>query len=414
MFLVEKDGTRLAARVVRGFFPPMRDAPPQALTRRKHVIERVKSERFALGEGLIGLVAQSGQAAPYRGLPQRCAGAESQRRSTGDAQFPGRADSGPEPHSGGRRAGEQTRRKSPSMKATCISCRRWRIRLRSRWIWSGLVDEAARAAAPGGGVASGPGVPDDALAQGIAPARRDSNWPRVSRPALEVGGDFYDLFPLPNGRVGIAIADASGKGIPAALIMATARSALRAEARLCDSPAEALGRVNARLYEDTKENVFLTMTLWVSSIPRSVFFRFARAGHEPLLSWSEGESETAGTDAARKWLWAWSGRICLIFPDEDAIEFKPGETAILYTDGAVEAIGEDGEEFGRGRLKASLRRGTGKNVLGESPGRLGRHRLLQRGRRPERRHHARGHKGKSREVGADRRMGTQAREEGEF
>jgi sigma-B regulation protein RsbU (phosphoserine phosphatase) len=111
----------------------------------------------------------------------------------------------------------------------------------------------------------------------------------VCSPALEMGGDFFDFINLDDHHLGIVIADVSGKGIPGALIMAAVRSALRAEAFGRLSPAETLRVINQRVYEDTRENVFITMTYAILD-KRSNILRFARAGHEPLIAVPEGNA----------------------------------------------------------------------------------------------------------------------------
>src|SRR5207247_5016890 len=109
-------------------------------------------------------------------------------------------------------------------------------------------------------------------------------------PARQVSGDYFDYIRVDEHRLGLAIADVSGKGVPASLIMAICRSVLRSQAPQNPSPAEVLKAVNRQLYPDIKEDMFISMAyLVVDHAIGSV--TLARAGHdEPLLSWRAQQS----------------------------------------------------------------------------------------------------------------------------
>src|SRR5215210_3757148 len=109
-------------------------------------------------------------------------------------------------------------------------------------------------------------------------------------PAREVGGDFYDFFELPNGRLGIVVGDATGKGVPAALVMASARSMLRAVALTSNSPGEVLGRVNDPLFTDIPPNMFVTCFYAILE-PKSGRLHYANAGHDLPYLCHGGEAE---------------------------------------------------------------------------------------------------------------------------
>lgn len=173
------------------------------------------------------------------------------------------------------------------------------------------------------------------------------------RPALEVGGDFYDFIPLSDDRLGVVIADASGKGIRGALLMASARSALRSEARRSDSPRDVLRRVNEQLRLDTSTSVFITMIYGVLD-GRSRTFRFARAGHEPLLMLNGPDRELSVLSPDGMAL----GMVeADLFDDleEQTITLNAGQALMLYTDGVVEAIDASGDEYGHRRFHDVLR-----------------------------------------------------------
>src|SRR5215210_4643086 len=110
------------------------------------------------------------------------------------------------------------------------------------------------------------------------------------RPAREVGGDFYDFFELKYGRLGIVVGDATGHGVPAALVMASARSMLRAVAQASDSPGEALRRVNDPLATDIPSNMFVTCFYAILE-PKSGSLSYANAGHDLPYLWRGGDAE---------------------------------------------------------------------------------------------------------------------------
>src|SRR4051794_23455476 len=111
------------------------------------------------------------------------------------------------------------------------------------------------------------------------------------RPAREVGGDFYDVIPLPDGRVGFVVGDVTDKGVPAALVMSATRSLLRAAAQRLVEPGVVLERVNAQLFPDMPEKMFVTCLYGVLD-PASGHLRFANAGHDlPYVKTAQGVIE---------------------------------------------------------------------------------------------------------------------------
>ena len=111
------------------------------------------------------------------------------------------------------------------------------------------------------------------------------------RPAREVGGDFYDVIPLPDGRVGFVVGDVTDKGVPAALVMSATRSVLRASAQRLIEPGEVLERVNEHLCPDMPEKMFVTCLYGVLD-PDSGLLRFANAGHDvPYVKTADGVVE---------------------------------------------------------------------------------------------------------------------------
>jgi serine phosphatase RsbU (regulator of sigma subunit)/anti-sigma regulatory factor (Ser/Thr protein kinase) len=164
------------------------------------------------------------------------------------------------------------------------------------------------------------------------------------RPAREVGGDFYDVIPLPGGKVGFVVGDVTDKGVPAALVMAATRSVLRASAQRLVEPGETLERVNEHLCPDMPEKMFVTCLYGVLD-PETGHFRFANAGHDlPYVKTAEGSEELRAR-----------GMPLGLMPgmpyEEKETVLQPGDSLLLHSDGVVEAHDSDGEMFGFPRLK---------------------------------------------------------------
>jgi phosphoserine phosphatase RsbU/P len=164
--------------------------------------------------------------------------------------------------------------------------------------------------------------------------------------AREVSGDFYDFLyhRMDSGRLELVIGDVTGKGVPAALMMATSRAVLRAEAQHAESPAEVLTQANRILTEDRLARLFLS-ALHAAIDTRTGVVTYANAGHDrPLLIRAGGDHSEL--DAPGVILGAFR-RISLV---DCVIQLGPGDTLILYTDGVTEARNRAGELFGDERL----------------------------------------------------------------
>lgn len=174
--------------------------------------------------------------------------------------------------------------------------------------------------------------------------------------AQKVGGDFYDVFPLEGGRLGVAVADVSGKGISASLLMAICRTQLRAVAPHHASPAAALRELNRGLSPDIRAGMYVTMTYAIIDAARS-YLVFARAGHElPLLVRTVGAEfwhEFVGSEGMPLGL-VDSDVFDAVIADRE-VGFGVGGTLVLFTDGLTEAPNEDGREFGNARLADTVR-----------------------------------------------------------
>src|ERR671913_1129197 len=116
------------------------------------------------------------------------------------------------------------------------------------------------------------------------------------QPAREVGGDFYDFLELEDGQFGIVVGDVTDKGVPAALVMATTRTLLRASAQRLDSPGEVLRRVNEVIVQDIPPNMFVTC-LYAILDPETGLLRYANAGHDLPYRRRRSSSSSSSTEA---------------------------------------------------------------------------------------------------------------------
>ena len=180
----------------------------------------------------------------------------------------------------------------------------------------------------------------------VFPSRDDYQIYASMEPARNVGGDFFDVVRLEDDRVGLAIADVSDKGVPAALFMMSSRTWMKGAAISSPEPGTVLGEVNALLHEDNDTQMFVTV-LYAVYDPEIGEFTYASGGHDaPLLVHSDGSSE----------LLPLTGGIALgIVPDlaygQNSVVLDHGETLVLYTDGVTEAMNGEGEQFGIERLR---------------------------------------------------------------
>src|SRR5687767_2077991 len=181
------------------------------------------------------------------------------------------------------------------------------------------------------------------------------------RPAREVGGDFYDFLELEDGRLGLVVGDATGKGVPAALVMASARSMLRAIAQALGStsPGDVLGRVNDALFIDIPANMFVTCFYAILD-PKTGSLSYANAGHDLPYLWRGGEAEELRARGMPL------GLMPGMSYEEKEIELDAGDGVLFYSDGLVEAHDPRGEMFGFPRLRALVAKHGEENSLEET------------------------------------------------
>ncbi len=176
--------------------------------------------------------------------------------------------------------------------------------------------------------------------------------------AQKVSGDLYDVFELGYGRLGLAVADVSGKGISASLLMAICRTTLRQVAPAHLSPAKVLTLLNRSLAGDVREGMYITMTYAVIDSTRNTLI-MARAGHErPLLSHRDHATGAYVSDyvvSEGMPLGLVDATLFESVIEDKMVDFAPGSTLVLYTDGLTEAPNDREQEFGGGRLADVLR-----------------------------------------------------------
>jgi phosphoserine phosphatase RsbU/P len=173
----------------------------------------------------------------------------------------------------------------------------------------------------------------------------------ASYPAEATGGDYYDFFPLADGRLALAIGDVSGHGLGPALLMASARASLRALARSSAEPGEILARANDALAEDTGGERFVTLLL-AALDPATGSLSYASAGHSGCY-----QLDASGEVKARL---ASTGPPLGVIPGAEfragpALELAAGDALLLLTDGVAEACAPDGCPFGLARALAVVR-----------------------------------------------------------
>jgi len=351
---------------VEGLFPPHRPLPPQVqakLTTRARFIEQVlKSEEFDISEGIVGQVARTRQGLLI-------------------------ADAAADPRI--------VRHDDPALAVKSVIAAP--IRFQERVI--GVLAVAN----PAGGLpftesdfalvlslAEQAGLAvhnlesmhfqiekkqldlDLALASGIQQMLLPAATPHVAGldlaaryvPTQKVGGDLYDFYALSPTRLGLVVADVSGKGIPASLLMAICRTSLRQIAPRHDSPAGALREVNRTMAGDVCRGMFITLIYAVIDVERGTV-TFARAGHElPLLS----RRDPATGQAVGEFIGSEGMPVGMVGPEmfdgaivDHTILFLPGDVLVLYTDGITEAVNDQEQEFSGSRLADAVRilRGQG-------------------------------------------------------
>jgi len=173
-------------------------------------------------------------------------------------------------------------------------------------------------------------------------------------PTSAVGGDFYDVIQLGNGRIGLVVGDVTGHGVPAALLMALTVTLVRVEAPRASSPAEVLFSVNRHLIESNDSGLFVTALYGILDVS-TLEFHYARAGHPlPVALDSRANSVMLEQGTGQP-----LGLFDPLALDEGRLQLDRGGSMLLYTDGVTEAVDGAGEFFGTERLTSALQAAAG-------------------------------------------------------
>ena len=199
------------------------------------------------------------------------------------------------------------------------------------------------------------------------PKRHEFDLYAIMHPAKEVGGDFYDFFMVDEDHLAMVVADVSGKGIPAALFMMIAKIILKTNSHSRRMPSEVLKRTNARLMENNKENMFVTVWLGILQISTGVLV-YSDAGHERMALCHEGQWKILPKKSRCVALGTLSPAELGSLPpqmqySDTTVQLHPGDLIFQYTDGVTEAVRHDGEMFGEARLVTTLGETKGRDPL---------------------------------------------------
>jgi phosphoserine phosphatase RsbU/P len=176
----------------------------------------------------------------------------------------------------------------------------------------------------------------------------------INVPARQVSGDYFDYIKVDEERLGVAIADVSGKGVPASLIMAICRSVLRSQAAQNPSPADVLRKVNRQLYPDIKEDMFISMAYLILDHARNGV-TLARAGHDAPLLYKRASQTVTPLKPPGMVVGIDSGNVFDRITGDFPVPLERDDCLVLYTDGVTEALDTDGNEFGVERTIESVR-----------------------------------------------------------
>jgi phosphoserine phosphatase RsbU/P len=191
------------------------------------------------------------------------------------------------------------------------------------------------------------------LLPNAAPAIEGFEIAGLNIPASRVSGDYYDYIALDNQRLGIAIADVSGKGVAASLIMAMCRSVLRSFARSSESAAAVLQAVNRQLYPDIREDMFISMAYLIAHKADNELV-LARAGHDAPLQYRAKDDSVVKINPPGMALGIDSGGVFNRVTGDCRVHLETSDCLILYTDGVTEALDANGLEFGMSRLTEAI------------------------------------------------------------
>jgi phosphoserine phosphatase RsbU/P len=190
------------------------------------------------------------------------------------------------------------------------------------------------------------------------PSAPGINISAVCNPSRDVGGDLYDFLALPEGKIGVVIADVSGKGVPASLYMTLTKGLLDSIAEHKTDPGEILREVNRHLYDVCRRKTFVTMFLGVVDPGRRTL-SFARAGHNPTIIYRPSERKTWMLKSRGMGMGLTQGGIFDQSLKVETIRLERGDKLLFYSDGITEAMNEKRDEYGEDRLMVMAERTDG-------------------------------------------------------
>ena len=360
MFLLGEDKKELTVEVVEGLFPPLHKTIDKATTKAKYIMEKFKTDRIKMGEGVVGQVAESGRSILIKDarrdprtpgvsadflqiktmvvtplqIKEEVLGVIALVNKKDDGRFSEVDDSLL------RALGNQAAISINNAKLYQALSEKERLEKELQ-----IARDIQRLLLPQS-----------------APEMEGFELASLARPAMEVGGDYYDYIPVSKDEWGLVIADVSGKGVPAALVMAMVRSTLRAEAVGKSRAAEVLVKVNRSIYGDIKDDMFISLFYLILNTKKRTL-NYARAGHDPsiLFHADKGGYELLSNDGMA--LGVDEGPFFNEALKEGEVELKSGDAVILYTDGITEAMNAKSEEFGFQRLLDIVQKDGGTSEL---------------------------------------------------
>ena len=175
-------------------------------------------------------------------------------------------------------------------------------------------------------------------------------------PAMQVGGDYYDLIPLSDTKLFVAVGDVSGKGLSASLYMTKLQTMVQISTQISTSPKEILIEINKRLYDSMERSWFITMTLALFDTEAKTI-KFCRAGHMPLITANNGSVESIKTGGIG--LGLEKGEVFERTLQEVELKTKPNQIFAFFSDGITEAMNEKDEMFGEDKLNEILKGKSG-------------------------------------------------------
>ncbi len=185
----------------------------------------------------------------------------------------------------------------------------------------------------------------------------------INIPAHQVSGDYYDYIAVDDDHCGVVIADVSGKGVPASLIMAMCRSVLRSQASGQHSAAAVLREVNAQLFPDIKEDMFISMAYAIID-KQSSKLTLCRAGHDAPLLYSARDATVSKINPPGMALGIDSGSVFNRVTGDFSLTLEPNDCLVLYTDGVTEALDSQGDEFGMANVIKAIQASASEGAAG--------------------------------------------------